>query len=144
MEKPCFKCHVVKPLDAFYTHPMMADGRLGKCIECTKADARAHRAANLDRCRAYDRARAGLPERRANVKRVVDAWVKRHPERNRAHDQVQRAVQSGDIQKPSACQWCGRKVRLEGHHHDYTKPLDVTWLCKPCHCKADDLRRKAS
>ena len=36
--KTCFKCHKSKPLSAFYTHPRMRDGHLGKCKTCTKAD----------------------------------------------------------------------------------------------------------
>lgn len=38
--KACFKCGQIKPLELFYTHQGMSDGRLNKCIECTKKDAR--------------------------------------------------------------------------------------------------------
>jgi hypothetical protein len=38
--KPCIRCGAVKPLDAFYTHPMMGDGHLNKCKECCKVQAR--------------------------------------------------------------------------------------------------------
>lgn len=31
---------------------------------------------------------------------------------------------------------------MEAHHHDYSKPLDVIWLCTPCHSKADEARRE--
>lgn len=51
--KTCFKCGETKPSDAFYAHKMMADGLLGKCKACTKADVLRHRLANVERCRAW-------------------------------------------------------------------------------------------
>jgi hypothetical protein len=34
--------------------------------------------------------------------------------------------------KPRPCRRCGSK-KAEKHHEDYSKPLEVTWLCRPCH-----------
>lgn len=33
--------------------------------------------------------------------------------------------------KRGVCQ-CG-STKTEAHHHDYSKPLDVRWLCRACH-----------
>jgi hypothetical protein len=33
----------------------------------------------------------------------------------------------------SNCEQCCSTERLERHHSDYTKPLDVTTFCKKCH-----------
>lgn len=37
--------------------------------------------------------------------------------------------------KPKKCQECQQVARLYGHHNDYHKPLEVEWLCQPCHEK---------
>lgn len=50
-----------------------------------------------------------------------------------ARQLVRNAVRRGEIKKPSKCQSCGVKTRLQAHHDDYTKPLDVVWLCAFCH-----------
>lgn len=52
----------------------------------------------------------------------------------KARNAVKTAVKNGSLKKPSECQGCGRKsYRIEGHHPDYSRPLDVQWLCAPCH-----------
>ena len=41
------------------------------------------------------------------------------------------AIASGRIVR-QPCSTCG-KVKSEGHHPDYMKPLEVIWLCRQCH-----------
>ena len=144
MKKTCFKCGVEKLLSEFYRHTATADGHLGKCVECTRADVRAHRAANLDKVRQYDRARSDLPHRAELRRLVTSAWRRRFPERGRASVRVRRAVIAGRLAKPSRCEMCNCvPLRIEGHHFDYSQPLVVAWLCKPCHAFQDKVRRIA-
>lgn len=46
---------------------------------------------------------------------------------------VKEAVRAG-ILTPGPCQTCGATV-TEAHHPDYSKPLEVQWLCRSCHSK---------
>ena len=46
--------------------------------------------------------------------------------------QVRVAVKKG-ILKKLPCKVCGIKARLQAHHEDYSKPLEVVWLCATHH-----------
>lgn len=41
---------------------------------------------------------------------------------------------------PLPCEVCGN-VKSEAHHRDYSKPLEVQWLCRKHHVAADKIRR---
>ena len=125
-EKRCFKCGKVKPLDEFYAHPQMGDGHLNKCKECARADAKEHREAH--------------PER--DLETRVRACAK-NPSHKNAAMAVDAALRSGRLKRPERCQGCGRsgsETRLSAHHYDYTRPLDVIWLCAACHRPLDRVR----
>ena len=54
-----------------------------------------------------------------------------HPMKRAAHLAVKAEVRSGRmIRKP--CEKCGSTARIHAHHDDYSRPLDVRWLC-PLH-----------
>jgi hypothetical protein len=63
-------------------------------------------------------------------------------QRRRARAAVYRAVRRGALPRPNSCASCGAKGRVEGHHIDYSRPLDVEWLCPKCHRRADALPRQ--
>lgn len=123
--KTCKGCGARKPLTEFYAHGKMADGRLSHCKNCVCARVRQHRRAN-DSVREYDRKRGA--RRPAEVTR---AYRQRHPEAYAAHTAVSNAVRDGRLTK-EPCLFCGEE-RVHGHHRDYSKPLDVIWLCAKCH-----------
>jgi hypothetical protein len=55
------------------------------------------------------------------------------PEKPRAREAVRSALRKGQIVRPSRCQHCNQECKPQAHHEDYSKPLDVVWLCVSCH-----------
>jgi hypothetical protein len=131
-EKECFKCHMVLPLDQFYRHKYMRDGHLNKCITCTKADVARRYHSEWHKVAAYERVRTATPERRAAVARYQKTTRTRHPEKARAWAMVTNAIRDGVLVR-QPCRCCGTTEAVQAHHHDYSKPLDVDWLCFRCH-----------
>ena len=146
--KSCFKCGEHKPLDEFYKHSKMADGRLGKCKECTKLDVARHRAENSERINADKRRKSNTPEHRArnrkNYRKRISTpegrareWERARKYRNgtkrAAHIILGNAINGGKVVKPSKCSKCGAGGVIDGHHENYFEPLVVIWLCKLCH-----------
>jgi hypothetical protein len=125
--KTCFKCGVDQPTTEFYRHPQMSDGFLGKCKVCTKKDVTQTRDSQLDKIRAYDRARGN---------RQSDEWRQRyrleHPVETAARRAVGNAVRDGRLTK-GPCEVCGSVVGIHAHHDDYSHALDVRWLCVKHH-----------
>lgn len=149
--KECFKCNTEKPLSEFYKHKEMADGHLNKCKECAKSDVHSHRKDNIEKVRQYDRNRPNSKERSKRLSEKIKNLPKDRKEEyyKKKNEYMQsgayknkktvniymaNAVRDGRLKKLDHCEHCNAKdVPLDGHHHDYLKPLDVTWLCKPCH-----------
>ena len=131
--KVCFKCGLRKPLDKFYKHKKMTDGHLSKCIICTKKDVLEHRAANIDKIREYDRNRGKSPHRIKRSTEVTKRMRKDLPHVYKAHNALNNAVRDGKVIKPTHCSTCNKEKKLHGHHDDYSKPLDVEWMCAICH-----------
>lgn len=136
--RACTKCGESKPLEAFYKHPFGKDGRMPKCAECTKAAVRENRQARIEYYRAYERTRAKLPHRveaRAEyAKRNPKKFPESDPVKRQARIKLGNAIRDGKIVRPPHCEVCGTpEDKIHGHHDDYTKPLDVIWVCTSCH-----------
>lgn len=73
-----------------------------------------------------------------NKKRVANyklKYRKANPIKYNARIKVSNAIRDGILTKPEMCcinnDHCGGRV--EGHHNDYSKPLDVLWICVEHH-----------
>lgn len=132
-EKSCKDCGEMKPLQGgFYPHSGMADGFLNSCKECRKAYA-ASRVEPRRAARAkYEKWRSQQPDRKAKKVAYEMAHRRANPEKYKARMAVGNAVRGGKLLKPATCP-CGSGGRPEAHHHDYSKPLDVEWMCFKCH-----------
>jgi len=101
---------------------------------------------NRDKSRAWT-LKANRKWRAAHTKefsQYCQEWRKKHPEIRAAHVAVYEAIKRGILVRPDHCQLCGVKCRPHGHHDDYSKPLEVIWLCCPCHKQADYRRAALS
>jgi ribosomal protein S27AE len=80
--------------------------------------------------------RLSVEWQRANpekMKRITRRWRLANPEKNMAHRLMKGALRRGEIVKAESCEDCGAGGVLHGHHEDYSRPLNVTWLCPRCH-----------
>lgn len=152
----CRVCSEEKEPSEFYPQQLRKAGDIGECMECTKTRVRDNRARRVEYYREYDAERfqkdPRVRERHRRYKKTDKGgavlresrlrWVGKNPEKRAAHIAVGNAVRSGKLTKPSTCSKCGESAaKIHGHHNDYSKPLEVVWLCPSCHAEVH--RRKA-
>ena len=82
-------------------------------------------------CNACLRVRMGIIRERLG-KSHSHKWRQENPEKRRAHKMVENALIRGALAK-QPCERCQTNYRVQAHHDDYSKPLDVMWLCQRHH-----------
>ncbi len=143
MIKECGKCGEPKELKDFYINRAMEDGLTRWCKDCVKKYMllrKQEKALKMptdwkkktNDMKAYQKA-----YRKKNAKKLTilkEKWLKENPERKKAYEIYKYALRKGTlIRKP--CIICGAEPEY-GHHTDYSKPLEVEWLCREHHYRA--------
>jgi len=142
MPSKCKVCGATEKSAEFYK------GVNTRCKECHKEAVRINRRENVDRYRAYDAKRFKEDPRviarhkryqktdagKASLQASRQKWVDDNSEKRAAHVILGNRVRDSKVIKPDHCSRCGKSgCRIDGHHHDYARPLDVVWLCRQCH-----------
>lgn len=120
----CSTCNTEKDSSCFYK------SRQRVCKECVCREVRA-RAKTNPAVQEYDRARAKTPVRKLHIRKVTMRWREENPLAYRAQTAVSNAVRDRRLFK-EPCALCGDET-VHAHHKDYSKPLEVIWLCPKCH-----------
>jgi len=137
--KICPTCNELKSIELDYYKGAK------HCKECTKKRVRENRLAKIDYYREYDRNRPNKDERLKKsyeyqktekgkeVKKRATQKYRKDKLKYTAKNILNAAVRDLKIVKPCNCENCGIDCNPHGHHDDYSKALDVRWLCAKCH-----------
>lgn len=142
--KRCTKCGIEQP---FTNYHRSRNAYRAACKTCDKAIYAPVKQAN--RCTeegratrtVYRRARVISDAAHARELRHANKYRQKYPEKEKAKGAVSRALAAGSLVRPAECDVChgnpglGRDGRplIQAHHEDYSKPLEVRWLCVSCH-----------
>ena len=121
--KTCRRCSTKLPLDDFYVTNRTRDGYSTDCKECSR---RAVRESYRRRAALFG-SRLNDPARRAYLKVYKKLQHAKNPEKERARWAVKYALGRKHIVR-LPCEVCGAQ-KSQAHHSDYSKPLQVRWLC---------------
>lgn len=133
--KHCLSCDTIREMSEWYKNKGKPDGYASVCKYCADIATRRWRRENPPNA-----------EKVKHIKKVHKKYVEENPDkvssskkeynqRNRwkraVLNRVRRAIRSGKLVRES-CVVCGER-NTHAHHEDYSKPLDVVWLCRKHH-----------
>lgn len=140
--KKCKKCEIEKDEQDFnkWYKKSGCNGFRSYCKSCESLINKDYRDKKRDELKEKRRRRTGSTPRQLctdPLKKIRNEQmyrsVKKYPEKTAARQFLSSYIRMGKMIKPSICERCLEEKKVEGHHEDYTKPLDVKWLCKRCH-----------
>jgi len=123
-------CGIEKPLEeSFYKSKGHASGYENRCKKCHAKQSRERRHENYDK--EAERKKSITRRKNGTTAKSYKIMTEKYPEKYRARYFLRNEVQAGRIIKGD-CVVCGNK-ETHGHHDDYSKPLEVKWLCREHH-----------
>jgi len=130
--KTCNRCLKSKDFTHFHKNKLTKDGLLNQCKECVLKAQKKFRDENFELMqeRNFVKNKNLSSERRQKRYEYTRKWREKNPEKLAAHVAVTQAKIKG-ILRPEPCKLCGKKA--EAHHDDYSKALEVQWLCSYHH-----------
>ena len=134
--KVCTKCQEDKELRHFVGDKQKKDGLSSTCRVCD-SKRRIGRAEQSKK-----QAAIWSTEKRTEIVARQRAWRAKHPQRLKAHRMLWDALKRKAIVPWPVCAIpeCS-DTKVQGHHPDYSAPLDVTWLCAKHHAEVHQLSR---
>ncbi len=167
MDKTCLHCRKVKLLEDFYKQSSKKDGRQNYCKICdTKlALIRQKQASDREKRKEWqsnnkwrmnsnnqkwkdknrehvrDYANSYYLENKEKVDKNKIIQKEKYPNIYKARNKVTNAIRLGRLKKiPCEYGEC-KQIKVEAHHSNYDKPLDVVWFCSHHHAIADKVKR---
>ena len=128
--KRCSKCRGKKQLTAFYKQTTSKDGLQYWCKDCDRLYRQSDKGKEVEKKFRQSKKGRVVQRRSSKVQQLL------HPERRKARRAVSHAIRDGKLKRSLTCESCKEKKFVHGHHEDYSKPLDITWLCRGCHQKS--------
>ena len=129
MIKYCPKCETEKSDSEFHKNCSRKDGLSGWCKACKTGHDQGYYQSHRIEIAEQHRSPAGKVSHCRRSKK----YRRNNPEKIKAQHAVNDAVRAGKLQRPSFCESCFQEKSVHGHHEDYSKPLEVDWLCIKCH-----------
>lgn len=144
--KRCPRCTRHLPPTEFYVY-RRTGGLQSYCKACSKKSSMEHVKSEeaKQRHREWERAWWQTQQGKACHARSSKAHALRHPTKMTARQAINHQVRVGKVIRPDYCKRCGiantpianGRSSIQAHHRDYSKPLEVEWLCPECHKRAD-------
>jgi hypothetical protein len=141
--KVCRICCERKPLTEFGPQKREKDGLTSECRACCREIQKRWRIKQgerlVERKRQYRKLNPEkclqklTAEQAARYRFQKAQWCRDNPEKTKAHRLVKTALRRGVLIRPAKCGKCGAGGRIEASHDDYSRPLDIEWLCCSCH-----------
>ncbi len=138
--KICTSCGVKKSNSSYGKRSASKDGLSASCKICLsfrdEVKYERNKAERIRRSNLFHKTEAGKKSAKASVKK----WVEKNVDRKAAHLALRLAVKKGLVMPWPVCAIPECSCIPVAHHPDYSRPLDVVWLCDQHH---KDIHRSA-